>query len=228
MSYVSLTPLDIVLAARAARSPMALISWGFRLRLETSIAIAAVRMVVQLALIGVVLKFIFAQTSPAWTLAFALVMVGAAGVEVVARQHRGFAGWRALGFSTATLLFIGTLRHGRSASASIITPDPWYSPRYMLPILGMVLGNTMTAMALVLDVLNETARRERGGDRGAAGARRSALRGSGRSAAHGPAHRHDADAQLHGDDGPRRAARHDDRPDHRRRRPGRRPPSIRC
>ena len=45
------------------------ISWGFRLGLEKGLAIAAARMVVQLALIGVVLKFIFVQTSPAshWT-----------------------------------------------------------------------------------------------------------------------------------------------------------------
>jgi putative ABC transport system permease protein len=159
MSYVSLTPLDIVLAAALLIANGA-ISWGFRLGLEKSIAIAAARMVVQLALIGVVLKFIFVQTSPAWTLAFALVMVVAAGAEVVARQHRSFAGWRTFGLSTGTLLFIGTLVTVLGVGA-IITPDPWYSPRYVLPILGMVLGNTMTAVALVLDGLNEAASRER-------------------------------------------------------------------
>ena len=117
-------------------------------------------MVVQLALIGVVLKFIFAQTSPAWTVAFALVMVVAAGVEVVARQHRSLAGWRTMGLSTATLLFIGTVVTVLGVGV-IITPDPWYAPRYVLPILGMVLGNTMTAVALVLDGLSEAASRER-------------------------------------------------------------------
>ncbi len=60
MSYVPLTPLDILLAAALLIANGA-ISWGFRLGLEKSIAIAAARMVVQLALIGVVLKFIFAQ-----------------------------------------------------------------------------------------------------------------------------------------------------------------------
>jgi putative ABC transport system permease protein len=159
MSYVSLTPLDIVFAAALLIANGA-ISWGFRLGLEKSLAIAAARMVVQLALIGVVLKFIFVQTSPAWTLAFALVMVVAAGTEVVARQHRGFAGWRTFALSTGTLLFIGTLVTVLGVGA-IITPDPWYSPRYVLPILGMVLGNTMTAVALVLDGLNEAASRER-------------------------------------------------------------------
>ena len=41
-------------------------------------------------------------------------------------------------------------------------PDPWYAPRYVLPILGMVLGNTLTGMCLVLDTMTETASRERG------------------------------------------------------------------
>ena len=159
MTYVTLTPLDIALAAGLLIANGA-ISLAFRLGLEKSIAIAAVRMLVQLALIGVVLKFIFVQPSPAWTFAFALVMIVAAGVEVVTRQRGGFAGWHTFALSTATLLFIGTFVALLGVGA-IIAPDPWYSPRYLLPILGMVVGNTMTAVALVLDGLNEAASRER-------------------------------------------------------------------
>ena len=220
MSYVPLTPLDILLAAALLIANGA-ISWGFRLGLEKSIAIAAARMVVQLALIGVVLKFIFAQTSPAWTVAFALVMVVAAGVEVVSRQHRSFDGWRTMGLSTATLLFIGTVVTVFGVGV-IITPDPWYAPRYVLPILGMVLGNSMTAVALVLDGLGEAASRERSAieARLALGAPRFEALGG--AAAYRAAHRYDADAQRHGDDRPRRAARHDDGPDHCRCRSGRR------
>ena len=65
-----------------------------------------------------------------------------------------------MGLATATLLFIGTVVTVLGVGV-IITPDPWYAPRYMLPILGMVLGNTMTAVALVLDGLSEAANRER-------------------------------------------------------------------
>lgn len=159
MTYVPLTPLDLALAA-ALLVINGIISWAFRLKLERSIAIATVRMVVQLALIGLVLKFIFAQTSPVWTLLLAFVMVGAAGFEVVSRQHRRIKGWQAFGFSTATLLFIGMVITGLGVGV-IIAPDPWYAPRYILPILGMVLGNTMTAISLVLDTFSETAHRER-------------------------------------------------------------------
>lgn len=159
MTYVPLTPLDLALAA-ALLVVNGVISWTFSLKLERSLAIGAVRMVLQLALIGLVLKFIFAQTSPVWTLMLALVMVIAAGLEVVSRQNRRIKGWQAFGFSTATLLFIGMVITGLGVGV-MIGPDPWYAPRYILPILGMVLGNTMTAISLVLDTFSETASRER-------------------------------------------------------------------
>ncbi len=159
-SYVPLTTLDLALAA-ALLVVNGAISWIFRLQLERSLAIGAVRMVLQLALVGVVLKLVFAQTSPVWTVLIGLVMVVAAAVEVTSRQHRRIAGWNVFGFSSATLLFIGMAIAGLGVGV-IIGPDPWYAPRYLLPILGMVLGNSMTAMSLVLDTLTETAHRERG------------------------------------------------------------------
>jgi putative ABC transport system permease protein len=156
---IALTPLDLVLAASLLVINAA-ISWAFGLRLERGIAFAATRMVVQLALVGLVLKFIFAQTSPVWTLALVLVMAAAAGVEVVTRQHRRLKGWQAFGLSSATLLFIGVAITSLGVGV-IIEPEPWYAPRYVLPILGMVLGNAMTAMSLVLDTFCETVTRER-------------------------------------------------------------------
>jgi putative ABC transport system permease protein len=159
-SYVPLTSFDLALAAALLITNVA-ISWVFHLKLERSLAIAAVRMVVQLALVGLVLKLVFAQTSPIWTALIGLVMVAAAAVEVTTRQHRRISGWHVFGFSSATLLFIGLAITGLGVGV-IIGPDPWYAPRYLLPILGMVLGNTMTAVSLVLDTFTETAHRERG------------------------------------------------------------------
>jgi putative ABC transport system permease protein len=44
----------------------------------------------------------------------------------------------------------------------VIAPSPWYAPRYLLPILGMVLGSTLTSVSLVLQTLAEGIERERG------------------------------------------------------------------
>lgn len=160
MSAVDLSALDLGLAALLLIVNGA-ISLAFGLRLETSLAIAAVRMVVQLGAVGFVLKFVFAQTSPLWTLLIALVMVLAAGSEVVQRQERRFAArWWAYGLGNATLLLAGGLAT-LYAVAVVIGPEPWYAPRYVLPILGMVLGNTLTSVSLALQTLTEGAERER-------------------------------------------------------------------
>src|SRR3546814_3494065 len=49
------------------------------------------------------------------------------------------------------------------ALTTAVRPDPWYDPRYALPLLGMILGNTMTGIALGLQRLSEGARQQRAG-----------------------------------------------------------------
>ena len=40
-------------------------------------------------------------------------------------------------------------------TAGIIGVEPWYTPQYLLPLLGMILGNSLTGMSLCLDKLLE-------------------------------------------------------------------------
>ncbi|MGD9783214.1 MAG: iron export ABC transporter permease subunit FetB [Hyphomicrobiaceae bacterium] len=159
MTYVALSPLDLALAASLLLVNVA-VSQAFRLGVERTLLVSAARMVVQLLLIGLVLKWIFAQTSPVWTLALAAVMVAVAAYEVRTRQERQIGGLLAIGLGGGALLFVGTVAT-MVAVAGIIRPDPWYAPRYVLPILGMVLGNALTGTSLVLDSLTRGAWRER-------------------------------------------------------------------
>lgn len=172
MNPIALAYSDLAIAATLILINGA-ISFAFRLGLERSLAIAAVRMTVQLSLIGFVLKFVFAQASPWWTIGMALIMVAAAAYEAQARQSVRFKGWLAHGLGGIVLLVTGTLTT-LLAVGVIIGPDPWYAPRYVLPILGMMLGNALTGVALTLDTLTVTAKRERNGieARIALGARR--------------------------------------------------------
>ena len=47
------------------------------------------------------------------------------------------------------------------AVAVVIGPEPWHAPRYVLPILGMVLGNVLTSVSLALQTLTEGVEQER-------------------------------------------------------------------
>lgn len=159
MTYVPLDIADLALAA-ALILINGLVSWVFALGLERTLLINTVRMTTQLALIGFVLKWIFEQTSPLWTAVLALVMVLIAGYEIVSRLSRKPKGFEAYLLGSGTLLVVGTLATV-FAVAGIIGPEPWYQPRYVLPILGMVLGNAMTGIALTASTLLETTLRDR-------------------------------------------------------------------
>ena len=159
MTYIPLTSLDLALAAALLVIAAGTSLW-LQLGIHLRLAVAALRMVAQLALVGLVLKALFAAVSPWWTGLAAVVMVAFAGREVWARQERRFAGGWTYGIGTAAMLFAaGTVTV--LALAGPVRPEPWYHPRWAIPLLGMVLGNTMTGISLGLDTLTTTARRAR-------------------------------------------------------------------
>jgi putative ABC transport system permease protein len=160
MTRAALSDTDVMLAALLFALNGA-ISLAFGLRLELSLAIAAVRMMVQLAAMGLVLKFVFLQSSAPCTAAVASVMLVIAGYDLWQQQERRFKGWWTYGLGNATLLFAAGLAT-LYAVAVVIAPSPWYAPRYLLPIFGMVLGSTLTSISLVLQTLTEGIDRERG------------------------------------------------------------------
>jgi putative ABC transport system permease protein len=160
MSSVALSNTDLLLAALLLAINGG-ISLAFGLRLERNLLLATARMVVQVAAIGFVLRFVFSQSSPLWTAAVAMLMLLLAGYELMTRQERRFKGWWSYGLGNATLLFASGLA-ALYAVTVVIAPSPWYAPRYLLPILGMVLGSTLTSVSLVLQTLAEGIERERG------------------------------------------------------------------
>lgn len=136
------------------------LSFGLGLRLENQLLVAAFRMVVQLSLVGLVLKALFVTVSPLFTGLAALAMVLFAGREVFARQEKRLAGWWTYGLGTSSMLMAAMVVTVLALTTQI-QPDPWYHPRFFIPILGMILGNTMTGIALGLNTLTTTIVRER-------------------------------------------------------------------
>jgi putative ABC transport system permease protein len=157
--YVALSNWDLAAAALLLILNAALSVW-LQLGLARQLLIAGLRMTIQLLLVGLVLKFLFAVVSPWLTGAAMLFMAAVAGYEVMARQTHGLRGiWRyGLGFSTM-MAAAGMVT--LVALTAQIQPDPWYDPRYAIPLFGMILGNAMTGIALGLNTLTETVTREK-------------------------------------------------------------------
>src|SRR5262249_11979891 len=86
------------------------LSIALRLKLERQLAVATVRMVVQLVLVGYVLTFLFVAVSPLWTALAAFIMLIFAAREIVVRQKRRLRGFWSYGLGAGcTLVAAGTV-----------------------------------------------------------------------------------------------------------------------
>ena len=155
MSVVSLSAFDLSIAALLVAA-LAVLSVRMRLNLAGQILTAALRTTVQLLLVGLVLEALFSHVRLIWLAAVAVVMLLVAGREVMNRQRRRFAGW--FGFGAGTLsMCVSSFSITVLALTAVIDIHPWYAPQYAIPLLGMLLGNTMTGIAVSLDRLTQTA-----------------------------------------------------------------------
>jgi putative ABC transport system permease protein len=155
MSLIALSPWDLALAAGLVLL-LAFLSWRLRLGVERRVLIAAARSAVQLMLIGLVLEGLFARISLPLISLLALVMLLVAGWEVMARQKRRYSGWWGMGIGTISM-FMSSFSVLILALTVIIGVKPWYQPQYSIPLLGMLLGNTMSGIAIALDNLTRNA-----------------------------------------------------------------------
>lgn len=159
MTYVALTYWDLLLASLLLLIN-GVISFAFKLKLERSLAISAVRMVLQLSMIAVLLRYVFASDAFLPTLAFALLMLVATIYEVSSHQARRISGWQGYALAGGPPFAAGLITTLFAVTA-IIEAEPWYAPRFFLPILGMIVGNALAGAGLVLDTIAEAASRER-------------------------------------------------------------------
>ncbi|GAA4330484.1 iron export ABC transporter permease subunit FetB [Variovorax defluvii] len=149
MNAVTLQAADVAIAALLVLAN-ALASLLLGLRIHRQLLWAAARMTVQLLLVGLVLRFVFVASSPAFTLVAVALMIAAAAREVAVRSAPRLRG--------AGNLRIGAAVVGLSSMATVvlalltaIRPQPWYDPRYAIPLMGIVLGSVLNSASLGLD-----------------------------------------------------------------------------
>ena len=152
---IRLTSLDLSIAAVLVVL-LAIVNYRLHTGVTRVLLVSAFRTVVQLLLVGQVLRIVFQTSHWVWIAAIMAVMLLIAGYEVTARQNRRFDGLWGYGLGTVSM-FVSAFSVLLIAMVVIVQPEPWYQPRYAIPMLGMLLGNSMTGIALALDRLTDTA-----------------------------------------------------------------------
>jgi putative ABC transport system permease protein len=119
--------------------PLAIFS-SLRLGLTRSLLWSVARMTVQLFLVGLYLEFLFRTNSLWLNVMWLFIMLVAANFRILGD---GGIGLRRFVLPSMWALSFTTLTVSAVMILSLIRPDPWYDARYLIPIVGMVLGNCL-------------------------------------------------------------------------------------
>ena len=120
------------------------------LGLERDLVIGTVRTVVQLYLVGLILAAVFAAARWYWVLLILAVMAAIATHAAVSRLAKPIPGVYWIATAALTISTAATLAY---VIVIVVRPRPWWEPQYVIPIAGMILGNSMTSAALAGDRL---------------------------------------------------------------------------
>lgn len=141
----TIPPFELALAALLMVAVYFVASWQLQLTLQRDLVVAGARCTVQLLLLGYVLLPIFRLDNPVLNLVWTAVMAALAGWEAAGRPAMRYAQmWRhamaavvASAFITVFWAVFAVLRVGLQA-------------QYLIPLMGMMLGNTSSAVAIAL------------------------------------------------------------------------------
>ncbi|XP_066380374.1 UPF0014 membrane protein STAR2-like isoform X2 [Miscanthus floridulus] len=142
-------------AATAVAMAVALSFWQ-RLGLEGEMLYATARAFLQLSVIGFVLQFIFTPSpkNAHWSLLVYLFMVTVAGYTVGQRAKQVPRGK----YIACVSILVGT-------AITVLLPVPLsvfpFTPRYIIPVAGMMVGNAMTVTGVTMKKLREDVKIQR-------------------------------------------------------------------
>src|SRR5690606_17944532 len=101
-----------------------------------------------LSILGSILSYIFKIQDPLIVIGYIVVMTLIAGYSAGKRPQHQFKGIRAIGiasiWSAAWMVVAFCL-------IAVVRPDPWYAPQYLIPFVGLILGNMLNGVSLGLN-----------------------------------------------------------------------------
>ena len=118
---------------------------------------ALFRMLIQLVLIGYVLTYIFASDSPYLVILILSVMLVAASIialRPIQERHTS------LYLNAFIAIFLGGVFTLLMVVFGVLDLNPWYEPKFLIPIAGMIFANSMNAVSLAAERFESELERE--------------------------------------------------------------------
>lgn len=114
---------------------------------------SACRALLQLCAMGFIMSYVIRANNP-WLVLALIVLMLVAGVQITLSKAKGvpkgLAGPVLLSLVITMLIMISLV------TELIVRPHPWYAPQLVIPLTGMLLGNTVSALAVGLSRFYES------------------------------------------------------------------------
>lgn len=147
--YVEIGPWQLVVALGFVVLALGL-SHVFRLGLRRDLAVGTVRTFAQLFLLGYALRYIFELDMFLVVAGVFCTMMLMAGHVIRGRVRERAVDWR---LPLAASMVLSYTVVSWTVLAVVVRAEPWWRPDYFIPIAGMVIGNSMNALAISLERL---------------------------------------------------------------------------
>lgn len=129
-----------------------------KLKLERDILVGTIRTFIQLFLLGYILKFVFSLNSPLFIMILFLFMIYNAASIISGRVKE-----KRIPYFMPVLItmILSYMVINTFVMSVIVQVEPWYNPVYFIPIGGMIIGNSMNALAISISIWFESIKKER-------------------------------------------------------------------
>jgi len=148
-AVIDLTLIDLVLSYG-----LVLLAIGMarlrRVGQEKAMLVASLRMAAQLFIAGYLLQLLFELKSATAVLLVLLVMGGFAVQAAASRVKQRMPGFYRI---IASSMLVGCGGATFYFCHLVIGLTPWYDPRYLIPLAGMIFGNSLTGASLAAERL---------------------------------------------------------------------------
>ncbi|CAH1586562.1 conserved membrane hypothetical protein [Vibrio owensii] len=122
----------------------------YKLGIAIDTAISVARMTVQLILVGVYLEYLFELNSLMVNLAWLAIMVVVGASSIVGKANLPK---KPLMMPLITGLSCSLLPLLAAIALGLVKPEPFYNAQYMIPLAGMLLGNSLSSNIVALQNL---------------------------------------------------------------------------
>lgn len=127
-----------------------LVSYKLELGQTRRILVSTLRCFIQLLAVGFLLKYLF-EYQTWWLMLLVLAVMLVAATQIATSRIKNAV--PGLVLPVFLSIFVSSMAIGLLIVEGVVKADPWYNAQQLVPIIGMIIGNTMSATAVAIDRL---------------------------------------------------------------------------